>query len=88
MKYTQMVRDPVLAYLHDAVQYSEGTMDLLEQQATSFLAVETIEQRVFATHNTMEGVYSLLCNRYSMLQQRAWMVMRQRTVALKPCGTS
>ncbi|KAK3241862.1 hypothetical protein CYMTET_48408 [Cymbomonas tetramitiformis] len=57
LKYEQLVLTHVLAFLYDAVQYSEGTVDLLDDQAKNPVSAQEIEQRVCETHNT-EKVYN------------------------------
>eukprot|EP00854_Cymbomonas_tetramitiformis_P034239 gene34239-biopygen21979 len=42
-----------------------------ENQDKAPISTQEIEQRVYETHNTMMGVFTLLAQRYSMLQLRA-----------------
>ncbi|KAK3286071.1 hypothetical protein CYMTET_6347 [Cymbomonas tetramitiformis] len=71
LKYEQPVLGPAVAYLYNAVQFSDDTLDMLEQQDTVPVSTQEIEQRVFETHNTVMGVFTLLAQRHSMVQLRA-----------------
>ncbi|KAK3237125.1 hypothetical protein CYMTET_52791 [Cymbomonas tetramitiformis] len=71
LKYKQLVLGPALAYFYDDVQFSADTLELLENQDKVPASTQEIEQRVYETHNTMLGVFTLLAQRYSMLQLRA-----------------
>ncbi|KAK3265475.1 hypothetical protein CYMTET_25845 [Cymbomonas tetramitiformis] len=70
LKYEQLVLGPALAYLYDAVQFSDDTLELLESQDKVAVSTQEIEQRVYETQNTMMGAYTLLAHRYSMVQLR------------------
>ncbi|KAK3267531.1 hypothetical protein CYMTET_23912 [Cymbomonas tetramitiformis] len=72
MRYEQLVLAPALSYMHDAIAFSEVTLDWCQDEKDP-PTVEELSERVFATHNTFKGVFSLLNNRYTMLQLRASM---------------
>ncbi|KAK3247725.1 hypothetical protein CYMTET_42785 [Cymbomonas tetramitiformis] len=71
LKYEHLVLAPVLTFLYNAVQFSERTLDPLDNQDKNPASAQEIEQRVYATHNTVEGAFTLLANRYSIIQLRA-----------------
>eukprot|EP00854_Cymbomonas_tetramitiformis_P016055 gene16055-biopygen16553 len=71
LKYEQLVLGPALAYFYDAVQFSDNTLELLENQDKVPVSAHEIEHRVYETHNTFMGVFTLMAQRYSMLQLRA-----------------
>ncbi|KAK3280995.1 hypothetical protein CYMTET_11190 [Cymbomonas tetramitiformis] len=58
--------------MHDAIAYSESTMDWLmdEKEPPSF---EELGKRIYTAHNTFKGVFALLSNQYTMIQLRASM---------------
>ncbi|KAK3284268.1 hypothetical protein CYMTET_8069 [Cymbomonas tetramitiformis] len=70
-KYGQLVLGPALAHFHDAVQFSDDTLELLENQDKVSVSAQEMEQRVYETHSTMMGVFNLMAQRYSMLQLHA-----------------
>ncbi|KAK3282240.1 hypothetical protein CYMTET_10013 [Cymbomonas tetramitiformis] len=72
MRYEQLVLAPALSYMHDAIAFSEVTLDWCQDEKAP-PTVEELSERVFAAHNTFKGVFSLLNNRYTMLQLRASM---------------
>ncbi|KAK3266035.1 hypothetical protein CYMTET_25314 [Cymbomonas tetramitiformis] len=72
MRYEQLVLAPALSYMHDAIGFSEVTLDWCQDEKDP-PTVEELSERVFAAHNTFKGVFSLLSNRYTMLQLRASM---------------
>ncbi|KAK3246580.1 hypothetical protein CYMTET_43889 [Cymbomonas tetramitiformis] len=72
MRYEQLVLAPALSYMHDAIAFSEVTLDWCQDEKEP-PTVEELSERVFAAHNTFKGVFSLLSNRYTMLQLRASM---------------
>ncbi|KAK3259929.1 hypothetical protein CYMTET_31091 [Cymbomonas tetramitiformis] len=72
MRYKYLVLAPALSYMHDAIAFSETTMDWCQDDKDP-PTVEDLSERVFAAHNTFKGVCSLLSNRYTMLQLRASM---------------
>ncbi|KAK3278933.1 hypothetical protein CYMTET_13156 [Cymbomonas tetramitiformis] len=72
MRYEQLVLAPALSYMHDAIAFSEVTLDWCQDEKDP-PTVEELSERVFAAHNTFKGVFSLLSNRYTMLQLRASM---------------
>ncbi|KAK3284632.1 hypothetical protein CYMTET_7732 [Cymbomonas tetramitiformis] len=72
MRYEQLVLAPALSYMHDAIAFSEVTLDWCQDEKDP-PTVEELSERVFAAHNTFKGVFSLLNNRYTMLQLRASM---------------
>ncbi|KAK3242073.1 hypothetical protein CYMTET_48217 [Cymbomonas tetramitiformis] len=72
MRYEQLVVAPALSYMHDAIAFSEVTLDWCQDEKDP-PTVEELSERVFAAHNTFKGVFSLLNNRYTMLQLRASM---------------
>ncbi|KAK3269699.1 hypothetical protein CYMTET_21867 [Cymbomonas tetramitiformis] len=69
--YEQLVLGPALAYFYDALQFSDDTLELLENQDKVAVSARKIEQRVYEAHNTFMGVFILMAQRYSMLQLRA-----------------
>ncbi|KAK3239085.1 hypothetical protein CYMTET_50960 [Cymbomonas tetramitiformis] len=72
MRYEQLVLAPALSYMHDAIAYSETTLDWCQEEKDP-PTVEELSERVYATHNTFKGVFALLSNRHTMLQLRASM---------------
>ncbi|KAK3280628.1 hypothetical protein CYMTET_11540 [Cymbomonas tetramitiformis] len=72
MRYEQLVLVPALSYMHDAIAFSEVTLDWCQDEKDP-PTVEELSERIFAAHNTFKGVFSLLNNRYTMLQLRASM---------------
>ncbi|KAK3266657.1 hypothetical protein CYMTET_24735 [Cymbomonas tetramitiformis] len=72
MRYEQLVLAPALSYMHDAIAFSEVTLDWCQDEKDP-PTVEELSERVFAAHNTFKGVFSLLNKRYTMLQLRASM---------------
>ncbi|KAK3277629.1 hypothetical protein CYMTET_14375 [Cymbomonas tetramitiformis] len=46
LEYVQLVLGPALAYLYDAVQFSDDTLELVEHQDTQHVSAQEIEQRV------------------------------------------
>ncbi|KAK3233369.1 hypothetical protein CYMTET_56327 [Cymbomonas tetramitiformis] len=72
MHYAQLVLAPALSYMHDAIAFSEVTLDWCQDEKDP-PTVEELSERVFAAHNTFKDVFSLLNNRYTMLQLRASM---------------
>ncbi|KAK3287031.1 hypothetical protein CYMTET_5441 [Cymbomonas tetramitiformis] len=72
MRYEQLVLAPSLSCMHDAIAYSESTMDWLmdEKEPPSF---EELGKRIYTAHNTFKGVFALLSNQYTMIQLRASM---------------
>ncbi|KAK3252908.1 hypothetical protein CYMTET_37814 [Cymbomonas tetramitiformis] len=72
MRYEQLVLAPALSYMHDAIAFSEVTLDWCQDEKDP-PTVEELSERVFAAHNTFKGGFSLLNNRYTMLQLRASM---------------
>ncbi|KAK3278968.1 hypothetical protein CYMTET_13127 [Cymbomonas tetramitiformis] len=67
-----LVLAPSLSFLHDAVAYSESTLDWLKD-TDDLPDMEEPAERIFAAHNTAKGVFALLSNRYTMIQLRAGM---------------
>ncbi|KAK3255711.1 hypothetical protein CYMTET_35118, partial [Cymbomonas tetramitiformis] len=55
LKYEQLILGPALAYLYDAVQFSDDTLELLEHQDTQHVSAQEIGQRVYETHNMVMG---------------------------------
>ncbi|KAK3249514.1 hypothetical protein CYMTET_41067 [Cymbomonas tetramitiformis] len=72
MRYEQLVLAPALSYMHDAIAYSETTLDWCQDEKEP-PTVEELSERILVAHNTFKGVFSLLSNRYTMLQLRASM---------------
>ncbi|KAK3277751.1 hypothetical protein CYMTET_14258, partial [Cymbomonas tetramitiformis] len=84
MRYEHLVLAPALSYMHDAIAYSEVTLDWLQEEK-DLATLEDIGERVYTAHNTMKGVFALLSNRYTMIQLRAGMesdATSQRAVEL------
>ncbi|KAK3281633.1 hypothetical protein CYMTET_10584 [Cymbomonas tetramitiformis] len=71
-KLPYLVLAPALSYMHDAIAYSEVTLDWCQDEKDA-PSVEELSERVYAAHTTFKGVFSLLSNRYTMLQLRASM---------------
>ncbi|KAK3252220.1 hypothetical protein CYMTET_38463 [Cymbomonas tetramitiformis] len=67
-----LVLAPALSYMHNAIAFFETTLDWCQDDEDP-PTVEELSERVFATHNTFKGVFSLLSNKYTMLQLRASM---------------
>ncbi|KAK3240362.1 hypothetical protein CYMTET_49795 [Cymbomonas tetramitiformis] len=69
LHYEQLALAPSLSYMHDAIAYSESTMDWLmaEKEPPSY---EELGERIYTAH-TFKGVFALLSNRYIMIQLRA-----------------
>ncbi|KAK3241449.1 hypothetical protein CYMTET_48800 [Cymbomonas tetramitiformis] len=72
MRYEQLVLAPALSCMHDAIAFSEVTLDWCQDEKDP-PTVEELSERVYAAHNTFKGVFLLLNNRYTMLQLRASM---------------
>ncbi|KAK3269695.1 hypothetical protein CYMTET_21863 [Cymbomonas tetramitiformis] len=72
MHYEEVVLALALSYMHDAIAYSEGTMDRI-MDTKNLPSMEEVGKRVFTAHNTFKGVFALLSNRYTMIQLRASM---------------
>ncbi|KAK3276257.1 hypothetical protein CYMTET_15661 [Cymbomonas tetramitiformis] len=70
-KYEQVVLEPALCYLYDAVQYLDETLLILEDQDQTPVSAQTVEQQIYETDSTVMWAYILLANRYSMVQLRA-----------------
>ncbi|KAK3287272.1 hypothetical protein CYMTET_5204 [Cymbomonas tetramitiformis] len=68
MKYEYVVLAPALSYMHDYLAYVTETVDGLAK--VHYSADEAIE-RLKRVENSIHGVFSLLCNRYTVLQLRA-----------------
>ncbi|KAK3272991.1 protein kinase domain-containing protein [Cymbomonas tetramitiformis] len=66
MKYEYIVLAPALSYFHDFLKYTSATV-------TGFETFETDElyDRLVRLENSIHGVYTLLCNRFTVLQLRA-----------------
>ncbi|KAK3238746.1 hypothetical protein CYMTET_51270 [Cymbomonas tetramitiformis] len=69
MRYKQLVPAPALSYMHDAIVYSEVTLDWLQDEKEP-PTVEDLAERVYTAHNTLKGVFALLSYRYTMIQLR------------------
>ncbi|KAK3283580.1 hypothetical protein CYMTET_8728 [Cymbomonas tetramitiformis] len=54
MHYEQLVLAPALSYMHDAIVYSEGTMDLLMDEKDP-PSMEELGERVYTAHNTFKA---------------------------------
>ncbi|KAK3234393.1 hypothetical protein CYMTET_55335 [Cymbomonas tetramitiformis] len=65
MKYEYVVLAPALSYMHDYLSYVTETVDGLTK--THYSAEEAVE-RLKRVENSIHGVYSLLCNRFTVLQ--------------------
>ncbi|KAK3257231.1 hypothetical protein CYMTET_33675 [Cymbomonas tetramitiformis] len=72
MRYEHLVLAPALSYMHDAIAFSETTLDWCQEEKDP-PTVEELSERVYAAHNTFKGVFALLSNRYTMLQLRVSM---------------
>ncbi|KAK3282294.1 hypothetical protein CYMTET_9964 [Cymbomonas tetramitiformis] len=55
LKYEQLILAPALAYLYNAVQFSDDTLEMLEHQDTQHVSALKIERRVYKSHNTVMG---------------------------------
>ncbi|KAK3276373.1 hypothetical protein CYMTET_15544 [Cymbomonas tetramitiformis] len=66
MKYEYIVLAPALSYFHDFLKYTSATV-------TGFETFETDElyDILVRLENSIHGVYTLLCNRFTVLQLRA-----------------
>ncbi|KAK3266502.1 hypothetical protein CYMTET_24877 [Cymbomonas tetramitiformis] len=71
-KLLYLVLAPSLSYLQGTIAYAESTLDWIEDNDDP-LILEELAERIFAAHNTVEGVSALLSNRYTMIQLRAGM---------------
>jgi len=72
MRYEQLVLAPALSYMHDALAYFDETLDWMQEEKAP-PTMEELGERDYATYNTLKGVFSLLSNRYTMIQLRAGM---------------
>ncbi|KAK3232554.1 hypothetical protein CYMTET_57091 [Cymbomonas tetramitiformis] len=72
MRYEQLVLAPALSYMHDAIAFSEVTLDWCQDKKDA-PSVEELSERVYTAHNTFKGAFALLSNRYTMIQLRASM---------------
>ncbi|KAK3252623.1 hypothetical protein CYMTET_38084 [Cymbomonas tetramitiformis] len=66
MKYEYAVLAPALSYFHDFLKFTEGIVgdyDSLEKDG--------LWDRLVRLENSITGVYTLLCNRFTVLQLRA-----------------
>ncbi|KAK3283879.1 hypothetical protein CYMTET_8444 [Cymbomonas tetramitiformis] len=68
MKYEYVVLAPALSYMHDYLTYVTEAVDGLSKMLYS--AGKPVE-RIKRVENSIHGVYSLLCNRFTVLQLRA-----------------
>ncbi|KAK3289776.1 hypothetical protein CYMTET_2811 [Cymbomonas tetramitiformis] len=68
MKYKYVVLAPARLYMHDYLVYVTETVDGLAK--VHYSADEAIE-RLKRVENSIHGVFSFLCNRYTVLQLRA-----------------
>ncbi|KAK3254644.1 hypothetical protein CYMTET_36149 [Cymbomonas tetramitiformis] len=57
--------------MHDAIAYSESTMDLLEDSEPP--SVEELGERIYTAHNMFKGVFVLPTSHYTVIQLRAGM---------------
>ncbi|KAK3266443.1 hypothetical protein CYMTET_24933 [Cymbomonas tetramitiformis] len=68
MKYESLVLGPALSYLHDVVAAGNGALDSVEDGNET---LDSLHQRLHELINSVQGVYSMLCNRWTMLELRA-----------------
>ncbi|KAK3284798.1 hypothetical protein CYMTET_7563 [Cymbomonas tetramitiformis] len=68
MKYEFVVLAPALSYMHDYLSYVTETVNGLSR--TLYSADETVE-RLKKMENSIHGVFSLLCNHFTVLHLRA-----------------
>ncbi|KAK3283385.1 hypothetical protein CYMTET_8913, partial [Cymbomonas tetramitiformis] len=68
MKYEYCMLAPALSFLHDAITHVKESVDGLRGE---YFSAEDLLERQERLENTLNGVYSLLCNRYTVLQLRA-----------------
>ncbi|KAK3238207.1 hypothetical protein CYMTET_51771 [Cymbomonas tetramitiformis] len=66
MKYENVVLAPALSYFHDFLKYTSATVTDFESFETDYLY-----DRLVRLENSIHGVYTLLCNRFTVLQLRA-----------------
>eukprot|EP00854_Cymbomonas_tetramitiformis_P003984 gene3984-biopygen3917 len=67
MKYELLVSGPALSYLHNAVTFGNDSLDSVDGNET----LDSLHQRFHEVINSVQGVYSMLCNRWTMLELRA-----------------
>eukprot|EP00854_Cymbomonas_tetramitiformis_P009803 gene9803-biopygen10007 len=75
---------PALSYMHDAIVYSEVTLDWLQDEKEP-PTVEDLAERVYTAHNTLKGVFALLSYRYTMIQLRELVALADEAVILRRC---
>ncbi|KAK3288027.1 hypothetical protein CYMTET_4483 [Cymbomonas tetramitiformis] len=68
MKYESLVQGPALSYLHDVIVFVSESLDSAEDGQET---LASLHQRFHELMNSVHGVYSLLCNRWTMLELRA-----------------
>ncbi|KAK3279255.1 hypothetical protein CYMTET_12848 [Cymbomonas tetramitiformis] len=68
MKYESLVLGPALSYLHDVVTFGNDSLESVEDGGET---LESLHQRCHEIVNAVQGVYSMLCNRWTMLELRA-----------------
>ncbi|KAK3256315.1 hypothetical protein CYMTET_34543 [Cymbomonas tetramitiformis] len=68
MKYESLVLGPSMSYLYDVVAYGNISLDSAEAGDET---LETLHQRLHEMMNSVQGVYSMLSNRWTMLELRA-----------------
>ncbi|KAK3263347.1 hypothetical protein CYMTET_27844 [Cymbomonas tetramitiformis] len=76
MKYECLVLGPALSYLHDAVVAGNSALDSAEDGNET---LDSLQARLRELTNSIQGVYSLLCNRWTMLELRAQLEMDPST---------
>eukprot|EP00854_Cymbomonas_tetramitiformis_P034509 gene34509-biopygen32274 len=76
MKYECLVLGPALSYLHDAVVAANSALDSAEDGDET---LDSLQGRLHELTNSIQGVYSLLCNRWTMLELRAQLEMDPST---------
>ncbi|KAK3236557.1 hypothetical protein CYMTET_53307 [Cymbomonas tetramitiformis] len=72
MRYEKLVLTSTLSYMHDAVAYSESTMNWLMDEKDP-PTIKDLGERIYTAHNTFKGIFALLSNGYTMIQLRASM---------------
>ncbi|KAK3253171.1 hypothetical protein CYMTET_37563 [Cymbomonas tetramitiformis] len=76
MKYECLVLGPTLSYLHDAVVAGNSALDSAEDGNET---LDSLQGRLRELTNSIQGVYLLLCNRWTMLELRAQLEMDPST---------
>ncbi|KAK3236738.1 hypothetical protein CYMTET_53137 [Cymbomonas tetramitiformis] len=72
MRYERLVLAPAISHMHGAIAYSEVTLDWCQDEKDP-PTLEDLGPRIYAAYDTLRGIFSLLSNRYTILQLRASM---------------